>query len=244
MNKQHILSEIKRTAAANGGVPLGTSRFSRETGIMEREWRGKLWARWGDALREAGFEPNQLQTAYSEDFLIDKFIALARELGHFPVTMEVRIKARGDDSFPWHNSFARFGSKEQFAAKILECCATRDGYEDIVALCAPIAARRTQGLRDAPATAEIGSQEVIGFVYLMKSGRHYKIGRSNAPGRREYELAIQMPEKLITVHTIRTDDPTGIEDYWHRRFADKRKNGEWFDLAAADVKAFKRRTFM
>jgi hypothetical protein len=51
----------------------------------------------------------------------------------------------------------------------------------------------------------------------MKSGRNYKIGRSNAAGRREYELAIQMPEKLITVHAIRTDDPAGIENDWHRR---------------------------
>lgn len=78
----------------------------------------------------------------------------------------------------------------------------------------------------------------------MKSGRFHKIGHSNAAGRREYELAIQLPEKLKTIHVIRTDDPTGIEAYWHNRFKDKRKNGEWFDLTAADVAAFKRRKFM
>ena len=83
-----------------------------------------------------------------------------------------------------------------------------------------------------------------GFVYLMKSGRFYKIGKSNAAGRREYELAIQLPEKLKTLHSIRTDDPSGIEEYWHKRFAAKRKNGEWFDLEARDVTAFRRRKFM
>lgn len=78
----------------------------------------------------------------------------------------------------------------------------------------------------------------------MKSGQYYKLGRTNAAGRREYELAIQMPQKLMTVHTIRTDDPVGIEAYWHQRFRMKRQNGEWFDLDAADIKAFQRRKFM
>jgi hypothetical protein len=78
----------------------------------------------------------------------------------------------------------------------------------------------------------------------MKSGKHYKIGHSNSAGRREYELAIQLPEKLTTVHTIRTDDPPGIETYWHNRFAAKRLRGEWFDLTRDEVQAFKRRTFM
>jgi hypothetical protein len=77
----------------------------------------------------------------------------------------------------------------------------------------------------------------------MKSGKAYKVGRSNSAGRREYELGIQLPDKLTTVHVIRTDDPPGIETYWHNRFAAKRKNGEWFDLDAADITAFKRRKF-
>jgi hypothetical protein len=79
---------------------------------------------------------------------------------------------------------------------------------------------------------------------LIKSGRFFKLGKTNAAGRRERELAIQLPEKTKTVHVISTDDPTGIEAYWHRRFESKRQNGEWFALDKDDVIAFKRRKFM
>jgi len=239
MNKEHILREIKRAAKENGGMPLGRLRFFHETGIKESDWKGKFWARWNDAVTEAGLEPNQKTSAYDEVLLIEKFISLMRELGRFPVVAEIRMKVRSDASFPNEKTFGRFGSKPEFAAKILDYCRARSDYEDVSALCATIADRaKTNG-------AEVDDAEtVLGYVYLMKSGKFYKLGRSNAAGRREYELGIQLPEKLKTVHVIRTDDPAGIEAYWHRRFEEKRKNGEWFDLSAAEVTAFKRRKFM
>lgn len=239
MNKEHILAEIRRTAAENGGEPLGKQRFYRDTGIKESDWLGKHWARWGDAIRESGLEPNQMQGARDESALIESFISLMRELGKFPTANEVKLKARTTPGFPWHNTFARFGAKGQFAKRIQEYCRGREGCDDIVAFCNEV-------IVESPTTPDDLVEETgtFGFVYLIRSGRYYKIGRSNAAGRREYELAIQLPEKAVTVHSIRTDDPIGIEAYWHKRFEQSRKNGEWFDLSSADIKAFKRRKFM
>jgi hypothetical protein len=83
MDRQHILDEIKRTTKENGGVPLGTARFFAETGIRVSDWRGKCWARWGDAVREAGFAPNQMNQPYGQELLIQTLIGLVQELGRF-----------------------------------------------------------------------------------------------------------------------------------------------------------------
>jgi len=239
MNKQHILHEIERTAKANGGVPLGRQRFFSETGIKESDWFGKYWARWSDAIIEAGFTPNQKNVAYDETWLIRSLVALARELGRFPVVGDLRMKARNDKCFPSHNVFNRFGSKAELVTKVADFCRVQGGFDDVLTMCEGATKPEQQTpLEDSEAEVEVGC------VYLLKSGRFYKIGRSNSCGRRERELAIQLPERAQLVHEIRTDDPVGIEAYWHRRFEAQRKNGEWFALSSSDIKAFKRRKFM
>lgn len=105
----------------------------------------------------------------------------------------------------------------------------------------------TAWLESRPSADEEPSREktvVLGCVYLLRSGRHFKIGRTNAVGRRERELAIQLPQKGEVILKIATDDPAGIEAYWHRRFDAKRGNGEWFNLSQEDIAAFRRRKSM
>jgi hypothetical protein len=239
MNKEHILSEIRRTSAQNGGIPLGRRRFEKETGIRGSDWLGTYWARWGDALKEAGFGANEFQAAYSKEFLIEAFIGLIRELGRVPVEAELRMKAHKEKSFPGHSALGRLGSKSQRLQVIVAYCQSRQEYQDVIQIIGsvPIEHNDKKPIRSEPITA-------FGSVYLLKSGRYYKLGRSNAFGRREAEIALQLPQKADTVHVIKTDDPIGIEAYWHKRFETKRKNGEWFELDQNDITAFKRRKFM
>jgi len=44
--REHIINEIKRLAALNGGQAPGNQAFVSATGITETKWRGKYWARW------------------------------------------------------------------------------------------------------------------------------------------------------------------------------------------------------
>ena len=74
--------------------------------------------------------------------------------------------------------------------------------------------------------------EFTGVVYPIRMAEFHKIGKSNDPGRRLFELGIRLPERHDVVHLIEADDPAGIQAYWHRRFASQRSNGEWFHLSS------------
>ncbi len=237
MDKQFILEEIKRTARENGGRPLGREVFQKQTGIKPYDWFGKYWIRWGDALKEAGFEPNALKIAIPKELLLEKLCRLTRELGHFPTRGELQLKINSDETSPSFSVFMRLGNKRTAVLKLIDY-ARQHNYDDVIKLCQ--VPQPSSTTKEAPKK----SNQIIGSVYLIKFGKYYKIGRTNALGRRKYEIELQLPEKARLIHEIKTDDPIGIEAYWHNRFDKYRTNGEWFVLTQTEVNAFKLRRFM
>ncbi len=232
MDRQDILDTIRRTAEANGGVPLGEDRLA-QLGILPAVW-GRYWPRLTAAQREAGFEPNKANEPHPEEDALARLVVLTRELGAIPTSRERIVKHHQDPSFPSERVWKRLGPRTKLLVRLTKYARSHPGHEDVLALCAAQAKPD-----DIPAST--GSIPAFGSVYLLKgSGSRFKIGRTNAFGRRRRELAIQLPFETRKVHVIETDDPEGVEAYWHQRFAAKRINSEWFDLHADDVAAFKR----
>jgi hypothetical protein len=238
MTKEHILAEIQRVAKEHGGEAPGSKRFLTETGIKESEWSGVYWIRWGDALIEAGFTPNQWTEAYADDFILEKYISFIRKIGRIPVNRELMLERRRNKDFPSSGVFKRLGSKRDIITRVQKYCEKSAGYEDVLKLCREVALSEEVNENEDGNTAV----DKVGYVYLLQHGsrREYKIGKTFNPIRREGEIGLQLPEKLEPVHYIKTDDPSGVEAYWHARLRDKRREGEWFVLSPADVKAFKR----
>ncbi len=240
MDKDFILEQIRVLSIKHGGRTPGKAAFQKATGIKESDWSGKHWVRWSDAVSEAGLSPNVMQSAADRTFVAEKFISLIQELGKFPTIPELKMKARSDSSFPSHNTFTHhLGKQIDRAEYIKSYCEEKGGLEDVIQICKPY-------IKSKSITPDDTAQDLAstGYVYLLKSGKYYKIGKTNNPDRRQYEIGLQLPEKLHHIHSIETDDPSGIEAYWHNRFREKRLEGEWFDLNANDIKIFRRRKFM
>jgi hypothetical protein len=236
--KRHILAEIKRLAEASGGKPPGIGAFERETGIKQSDWYPTLWLRWGDAVQEAGFAPNNfLEVPLTDEYMVEQYARLTQRLGHLPLQGELIRESKANASVPGEKAFRRFGGKGKLLKAVVAFCRAHAGFDDVLGLCE--SAVNVQN-SDADPPDERKPKIITGFVYLMKSGPHYKIGRTNSLARRAWELGIKIPVPPRAIHSIETDDPVGIEAYWHKRFEAKRGEGEWFNLTLEDVAAFKR----
>lgn len=232
--REKILEEIKRLAKANGGKPPGVRAFVKETGYRQHDWSGKYWARWSDAIAEAGLVAQEFTQKQDSEVFYPKLAEAMRHFKRIPTKPELQLYRKANPEFPVYDTLEnRFGSKSKIYESLRDWAMANEGYDDIVAL---IPETHVFEKKTTQTTSE-------GYVYLIKSGAFFKIGRGAELEKRFKQIRTALPDASTLEHSIRTDDPPGIEAYWHRRFAQKRANGEWFKLTNADVAAFRKRKY-
>ena len=100
MTKEAILSEIRRAAWERGGR-IGLAAFLKATGIPEKQILGKHWARWNEALTEAGINTASFKKPRTqEESVLEAFAQLVVRLGKWPTENELSLERRRDSSFP------------------------------------------------------------------------------------------------------------------------------------------------
>ena len=227
--------EAYNELVASTGEQMGEKRFMRETGIPRYYWRGGYWRSWAAFQADAGHQPNRPTPRINDELVLERFSEFVLQRGALPTEADILLEKANDPSFPGKDVLRRWGGRDALLAKVAEFCEGKDKFQPVLNL---LRQGSSVALRQRYQTLNIA-----GFVYLLRSGKYFKLGRTNATGRRLYELAIQLPQDPKVVHVIETDDPDGIEKYWHERFSEKRQGGEWFSLSKEEVAAFKRRRF-
>ncbi len=202
--RDFILQEIRRLASANGGQAPGQKFFVKETAIAEHQWRGRYWARWGDALTEAGLQPNEWNGKLDSNEILKAIAGAVRQFGRMPTKSELSIRRKVDPAIPSEKAIQRhFGSRKEIIAALAKRAAEDSLYADIAPLLPPVTSM--------PTVPNSSSKLIEGFVYLIKSGEFYKIGRSDDAERRFKQITTALPDKAELFHTIRTVLRPGYE---------------------------------
>jgi Meiotically up-regulated gene 113 len=235
ISKEHMLSEIKRVAALNEGQPPGEKLFLSETNISKTQWVGRHWSKWSDALKEAGFQPNQWIKRSNSNEMLREFARIVLSLGYVPSAPELQIMRRSNDRVVSPKTLREHFKAAELRESLSKLGQNEAEFRELLFIVPSVKLDEDAVIKT--------SNNADGSVYLLKSGEFYKIGRSDQLEKRVKQINVALPEVAILFHTIVTDDPSGIEAYWHKRFADRRLNGEWFKLSKQDVAAFKRRKF-
>jgi hypothetical protein len=156
-----------------------------------------------------------------------------------PTVAEYELHRSRTQSLPAYKTFqSNFGNKDNIVWELRRWIIETDPSSGLLDKL-PLGAEKVVLPERISNTSDVKE----GYVYLLKSGKHYKIGRSDELEKRIKQISIALPESVELEHAIKTDDPPGIEAYWHRRFAGSRANGEWFSLSPAEVRAFKKRRY-
>lgn len=98
---------------------------------------------------------------------------------------------------------------------------------------------REQPHEATPATVRKQVDVRPGYIYILQAGPFYKIGLTRDLDQRRRTVELQLPFPASIVFSVHVDDMFTHERQFHELFADKRMNGEWFDLTDEDLAAIR-----
>jgi len=237
MTREQIIAEIRSLAAEIDRSP-GSQLFESWTGLSAHHWRGVYWARWSEALREAGFEPNERQGKADPEVLLEQLAIATRRLGHCPTVDELNIYQQTSAAPSPSTVRHHFGRRASLLAHLKRWAAERPDFADVAALLAADPPHPPPAFTRRRARVEPGGAD--GVVQLFRCHDRRRFARSGGADGRDRSPLVWIPKSSVLEHEIRTDDPAGVEAYWRRRFAYRRVSPEWYALTPEDVAAFKR----
>ncbi len=237
LTKDEMLSEVRRVAQERGGR-VGLTSFLKTTGIPKTQVLGKRWVTWNEVLTDAGLATAGFRRPRTDENLILEAVAsLIQRLKKWPTENELLLERQRNRSFPSLNVIRRLRKSGNLPRILVAHCTNRPDLDDA----AKIAAHQETFFSCGIAATGVPSRR---YVYMIRSGRYYKIDHTVSPHYRRRELRSDIPEAKKLVHAIETDDPCGIAAYWRRRFESKQvDNTGLFALDVSDVAAFRLRRY-
>jgi hypothetical protein len=242
ITKEETLEKMKEWSRENNSKTPSEKVFFEYAEIGIHDLKKLGWSHYGALVQEAGLKPNKFdKTKYNKTGLCVLFVGTIREKNKWPTRGELDVKHFQDPNFPNYGTFVnQLGLTGDLAQSILDFIKDKKGFEDIEDICVPI----IEKYKNDQITNNAGKTVEQVYMYKYKNqSQPIKVGRSNDVFTRGIQLAAGGHDKLELLHFIKTDDPIGVEQYWHNRFRQlgrEEQANEWFKLKPEDVKAFKR----
>jgi hypothetical protein len=224
-----IIVKLKSAIASNGGQPPSSRAFFKASGLNHRDLLRAGWPTYGALLQSQGLQPTEMRRGYTDEEVFRPLAELVVSLGHFPTQNEREVERHRNQAFPSSEAYIRRGRGVMLEHALREWCQTTGNFPELV-----------QTLKQSPSAPYVAAPVVRGYVYMLRAGNRIKIGKESTEGARQAAAGTWL-ENPTVIHRIPTDDPEGVEKYWHERFKKQGKHvkGELFNLSAADIAAFK-----
>lgn len=210
----------------------------------------------GDGLLLAAYDPATQTGQVRHVGVVTEVHGAEAKVTWRPVAAEIWVDTPAGRGF-WQKGSFRFAGRKVPGYGIAELFACTFEHMEPPARTeathpgsAPKGPRPTRGGRISP--ERLVPMEVVGspvaaptsrsgVVYVLKSAYGYKVGHTRDVPSRMRTFGVHLPFIYTIPLCAWFDDCHEAESRYHARFADKRINGEWFDLTDADIEQIRHR---